>query len=163
MILFSFSRQNKNKILDHVTISHLLFFFQHLYNVSKTFDHWNILLSNFNKYWLFKWLSKDWHRAWFLKYREKTQSHTHRNLLLWHSIFWLRVYFLLSLKQPVETGPSMSAILDCEFLKGRGQIYVVFQLWRGFPGDSDGKESVRNAGDLGSIPGLGRYLEEGND
>ena len=27
----------------------------------------------------------------------------------------------------------------------------------GFPGDSDGKESACNAGDLGSIPGLGRY------
>ena len=26
----------------------------------------------------------------------------------------------------------------------------------GFPGDSDGKESACNAGDLGSIPGLGR-------
>ena len=31
----------------------------------------------------------------------------------------------------------------------------------GFPGGSDGKESVYNAGDLGSIPGLGRSLEEG--
>ena len=27
---------------------------------------------------------------------------------------------------------------------------------RGFPGGSDGKESVYNAGDLGSNPGLGR-------
>ena len=27
---------------------------------------------------------------------------------------------------------------------------------RGFPGGSDGKESACNAGDLGSIPGLGR-------
>jgi len=26
----------------------------------------------------------------------------------------------------------------------------------GFPGDSDGKESACNAGDLGLIPGLGR-------
>jgi len=26
----------------------------------------------------------------------------------------------------------------------------------GFPGGLDGKESARNAGDLGSIPGLGR-------
>ena len=26
----------------------------------------------------------------------------------------------------------------------------------GFPGGSDGKESARSAGDLGSIPGLGR-------
>ena len=28
----------------------------------------------------------------------------------------------------------------------------------GFPGGSDGKESTCNAGDLGSIPGLGRSL-----
>ena len=32
----------------------------------------------------------------------------------------------------------------------------------GFPGDSDGKESACNAGDLGSIPGLGRSPWEGN-
>ena len=31
-----------------------------------------------------------------------------------------------------------------------------------FPGGSDGKASACNAGDLGSIPGLGRYPEEGN-
>ena len=33
----------------------------------------------------------------------------------------------------------------------------------GFPGGSAGKESVCNAGDLGSIPGLGRSPGEGND
>ena len=32
----------------------------------------------------------------------------------------------------------------------------------GFPGGSDGKESACKAGDLGSIPGLGRSLREGN-
>jgi len=32
----------------------------------------------------------------------------------------------------------------------------------GFPGGSGGKESTCNAGDLGSIPGLGRSLVEGN-
>ena len=31
----------------------------------------------------------------------------------------------------------------------------------GFPGGSDGKESARNVGDLGSVPGLGSSLEEG--
>ena len=31
-----------------------------------------------------------------------------------------------------------------------------------FAGGSDGKESACNAGDLGSIPGLGRHLGEGN-
>ena len=32
----------------------------------------------------------------------------------------------------------------------------------GFPGGSDNKESACNAGDLGSIPGLGRSPGEGN-
>ena len=33
---------------------------------------------------------------------------------------------------------------------------------RGFPGGSEGKESACNAGDLGSIPELGRCPREGN-
>ena len=32
----------------------------------------------------------------------------------------------------------------------------------GFPGGSDGKDSACNAGDAGSVPGLGRSPEEGN-
>ena len=32
----------------------------------------------------------------------------------------------------------------------------------GFPGSSNGEESACNAGDLGSIPGLGRSPGEGN-
>ena len=32
----------------------------------------------------------------------------------------------------------------------------------GFPGGSDGKASAHNAGDLGSIPGSGKYPGEGN-
>ena len=39
----------------------------------------------------------------------------------------------------------------------RDSLYV-----RGFPGGSDGKASVCNAGDLASIPGLGRSPGEGN-
>ena len=35
-------------------------------------------------------------------------------------------------------------------------------LLLGFPGGSVGKESACNAGDRGSIPGLGRSPEEGN-
>ena len=37
-----------------------------------------------------------------------------------------------------------------------------FSLVQGFPCSSAGKESACNVGDLGSIPGLGRYLGEGN-
>ena len=35
-------------------------------------------------------------------------------------------------------------------------------MFLGFPGGSAGKESACNAGDLGSIPGLGRSTGEGN-
>ena len=42
-------------------------------------------------------------------------------------------------------------------------IYPEQNCWivRGFPGDSAGKESASNAGDLCSIPGLGRSPGEG--
>ena len=44
------------------------------------------------------------------------------------------------------------------FQKGKG----VHQGYMDFPGGSDGKASVYNAGDLGSIPGSGRSAGEGN-
>ena len=39
---------------------------------------------------------------------------------------------------------------------------ILLCVYMGFPGGSDGKESACSAGDLGSIPGLGRSLGEGN-
>ena len=43
-----------------------------------------------------------------------------------------------------------------------GAINLLCEIEKDFPGGSDGKASVYNAGDLGSIPGLGRSPEEGN-
>ena len=40
---------------------------------------------------------------------------------------------------------------------------VFFLEKKGFPGGSEVKASACNAGDLGSIPGLGRSPGEGND
>ena len=40
-------------------------------------------------------------------------------------------------------------------------IWLPTPVFLGFPCDSAGKESACNAGDLGLIPGLGRYPEEG--
>ena len=40
--------------------------------------------------------------------------------------------------------------------------YINLHIYYDFPGGSDGKMSVYNAGDLGSIPGLGRSTGEGN-
>ena len=46
--------------------------------------------------------------------------------------------------------------------KRKKNIFDVWHCHLGFPGGSDGKESVYNAGCLGSIPGLGRSPGEGN-
>ena len=42
------------------------------------------------------------------------------------------------------------------------KINMYMQIYMGFSGGSDGKESICNAGDLGSIPGLGRFPEGGH-
>ena len=52
-------------------------------------------------------------------------------------------------------------MLDTPVLKTTPLTYLRGGLW-GFPGGSDGKVSACNAGDLGSIPGLGRSPGEGN-
>ena len=41
-------------------------------------------------------------------------------------------------------------------------IYIYIYIYMGFPGDSEGKASACNVGDLGSIPGSGRFPGEGN-
>ena len=42
--------------------------------------------------------------------------------------------------------------------QGKG---LMLEVSEGFPGGSDGKESACNAGDQGSVPGLGRSPVEG--
>ena len=52
---------------------------------------------------------------------------------------------------------------DIEHLSAIKHFLVkVCTLFWGFPGGSAGKESACNVGDLGAIPGLGRYPGEGN-
>ena len=42
-----------------------------------------------------------------------------------------------------------------------GPAFTSLQVRKGFPGNSAGKEYACNVGELSSIPGLGRPLEEG--
>ena len=44
----------------------------------------------------------------------------------------------------------------------KGDFYSMVGILMDFPGVSDGKASVHNAGDPGSIPGSGRSSGEGN-
>ena len=73
-----------------------------------------------------------------------------------HGIFQARV---------LEWGAIAFSKLETDILKyisiilGMGKLFVL--LWLGLPCGSVGKESTCNAGDLGSIPGLGRSPGEG--
>ena len=51
---------------------------------------------------------------------------------------------------------------DLRSKKGSDKDSLLDQTLVRLPGGSDGKASVYNAGDLGSIPGLGRSPGEGN-
>ena len=55
----------------------------------------------------------------------------------------------------------MRPVVRSSFLSP-GSFIEGVQHAHGFPCGSDGKESTGNAGDLGSIPGLGKTLGEGN-
>ena len=52
--------------------------------------------------------------------------------------------------------------LGLERVLSLSDCLTLIVVWRGFPGGSTGKESTCSVGDLGSIPGLGRSLGEGN-
>ena len=57
--------------------------------------------------------------------------------------------------------PSLSCVASISALHKLGQSYSWVIGALGFPGGSGGKESTCNAGDMGSIPGLGRSPGEG--
>ena len=50
----------------------------------------------------------------------------------------------------------------CHSMCDKGRYLETTYVSMDFPSGSDGKESVCNVGDLGSIPGLGRSPGEGN-
>ena len=58
---------------------------------------------------------------------------------------------------PLTTFPCLDMMNIC-----KEQGLQIRSLSQGFPGGSDGKESAHNAGDVGSIPGLGRSPGEGH-
>ena len=76
---------------------------------------------------------------------------------------------LLASGQPVLSPlewNSLPIVLEDSFSKGSWSpascILVESSLFLGFPGGSEVKACARHAGDLGSIPGSGRFPGEGN-
>ena len=66
---------------------------------------------------------------------------------------------LLSLYPPTS---QRSLGKDSLRMSAEGKFYVSYE-GLGFPDNSAGKESTCNAGDPGSIPGLGRFTGEGEN
>ena len=81
----------------------------------------------------------------------------------------LKEFLILQLFKKCYLSPVFSLLL-CLFPGSHSFVHAIRPLWIivafpflcDFPGGSDGKASVYNAGDLGSIPGWGRSPGEGN-
>ena len=83
-------------------------------------------------------------------------------------LFFFKFFSLLDYHRVLSRDPNLPAMQETRF-----DSWVRKICWRrdrlptpvfsGFPGGSGGKESARNVGDLGSIPGLGRSPGDGND
>ena len=58
-------------------------------------------------------------------------------------------------------GENIFSGLSADFVGGRSGFLIFVSCAEGFPGSSAGKESTCNAGDPGSIPGLGRSPGDG--
>ena len=75
---------------------------------------------------------------------------THSSILAW-STPWTeepgRLWFIWS---------------QSDLTAGSAVLITLLYYLLGFPGGSDGKESACNAGEPGSLPGLGRSLGKGN-
>jgi len=83
------------------------------------------------------------------------QHHSSKASILQHSAF-----FIVQLSHPYMTTGKTITLTRWTFV---GKVMsLLFNMLSNFPGGSDSKASVYNAGDPGSSPGLGRSPEEGN-
>ena len=85
---------------------------------------------------------------------------------LWH---WVAIWASPNVWERVQEGRLQDGLSNDPVRKAASSLYIrSFSLWssysldHSFPGGSEVKVSSCNAGDLGSIPGLGRSPREGN-
>ena len=87
-----------------------------------------------------------------------------------HGIFRVRILECVAIFFSIGSSPTQGSNLTTVYFQNFfiTQIETLYPLpgtterFLGFPDGSDGKESICNVGDLGSIPGLGRSPGEGN-
>ena len=91
---------------------------------------------------------------------------TLKNLLQHHSlktsILWPSAFFIVQLSHPYMTTGKIIDLTIQTFVGKVMSLLFIHCLGLGLPYSSDGKESVCNAEDPGSIPGLGRPPGEWN-
>ena len=119
---------------NHLILCHPLLLLPSIFPSIKVFSKESVLQFRWPKYWSFS----------------INPSHEYSGLISLGLTGWI---FLLSkgLKSLLQHHSSKASVLQCS----------AFCMVKHFPHSSVGKQSACNAGDPGSIPGLGRSAEEG--
>ena len=87
-----------------------------------------------------------------------------------HATAWMNLANAMWSNRSQDKGPlyckipclSQGRASDTSSHQQQGSIFMIIINNESFPGGSDGKESACSAGDLNSVPGLGRSCGEGN-
>ena len=157
---------------NHLIFCHPLLFLPSIFPSIRVFSNESVLHIRSPKYWNFSFnisLSNEYSRL--ISFRMDwldllAVQGTLKSLLQHHSseasILWCSVFFMVQLSHPYMTTGKTIALTRWTFV-GKVMSLLLNMLSRlvitfNFPGGSDGKASVYNAGDLGLSPGLGRSL-----
>ena len=101
--------------------------------------------------------------SWYGQHHNKVHGHFGVGWPSLLALHWRLCLGTLSLRSRFsffDDAGSISMLCFCVWLF---PIYCFLSSNMGFPGGSAGKESACNAGDLSSVPGLGRSPGEGKD
>ena len=127
--------------------------------------YWSFSISPSNEYSGLISFMIDWVDLLAVQRTLKTLFHHHTSKA---SILWCSAFFMIQLSHPYITTGKTTALSICTYISKvisllfnmLSRFVMAFLPRWDFPGGSDGKASVYNAEDLGSIPGWGRFPGE---
>ena len=154
---------------NYLILCHPLLLPPSIFLSNRVFSNESVLPIRWLKYWSFSFsISHSNEYSGLISFRIDwfdllTVQGTPKSLLQHHSskllILWRSSFFVVQLSYTYVTTGKTIALTRWTFV---GKVmYLLFNILSRF-GDSDGKASAYNAGDPGSIPGLGRSPGEGN-